>query len=669
MATSSIDCASPPASDRPKRVWTCAGVLMFCLVAAVIYMRTIHYDLIFDDVPSIVENDSIHQLWPLFGESGGYGPLKPQPKTPVTARPLINLAFAINYHFGGENPRGYRIAHMVMHVLAALVLWSIVAKTLQFRQFSGAVTQHRNLLGFGSALIWMVHPCHNETVVYLTQRTELMMGLFYLLTLYLSIRYWETKRSVSRWTWLSLATLAGIAGMLCKEMMASVPAMVLIYEWTFLCQSDRHTGGQLNTAGESIGSPIGEETPLARLRTSWPLYVGLAMCWLPIIAIYQAGYTTPLAGFNNIIPAVDWWMTQANTFFIYWKLTWFPWPLLMNYQVLPMSSLTEAWPGVLGLAVYSIITTRLVWRRSTIGFVMLWYFAVLSPTLIVPLPTEEIAERRLYVPLAAFAPVFVIGLYLGCCRIATSQATNNLRDRGLIASQTATMAIAAIFTIIGVYTLPRLSSRLTIWKEVLKYEPDNVFAYMNQGCVEFNEGRKDAGIAMIQTAFEARPAYKHGVLTLARVLENTKQHERLVDVFRKASQANPNEPMYHYNLGVWLEMTGQSNQAIEAYEATLLVDPRYETAHTNLACLLATKHNLITAIEHFEAAVEINPDFANCTNLLNAYLQTKQTERVTLVAKKMLVAASKEGKLDVAKQIQRTITTFESQSVPLTQNR
>ena len=89
-----------------------------------------------------------------------------------------------------------------------------------------------------------------------------------------------------------LAALSSIAGILCKEMMASVPAMVLLYEWTFI------KGG------------VGE-----RLKTSWPLYIALALGWIPIAVIYQAGYTTPLAGFNNTISAVDWWMTQANAFF------------------------------------------------------------------------------------------------------------------------------------------------------------------------------------------------------------------------------------------------------------------------------------------------------------------------------------------------------------------
>ena len=108
---------------------------------------------------------------------------------------MVSLAFAINYYFGGENPWGYRLAHLVTHVLSSIFLWAIVARTLATRsvladRFSN---QTASALGFVSALLWMVHPVHTETLIYLTQRTELMMGFFYLLVVLLSLYYWDAK--------------------------------------------------------------------------------------------------------------------------------------------------------------------------------------------------------------------------------------------------------------------------------------------------------------------------------------------------------------------------------------------------------------------------------------------------------------------------------------------
>src|SRR5207253_2214235 len=85
------------------------------------------------------------------------------------------------------------------------------------------------------ALIWALHPLQTETVIYATQRTELLMALFYLATLYCSMRYWLTADS--RATWLVLAILACLCGMASKEVMVTAPVMVLLFERTFIAGS------------------------------------------------------------------------------------------------------------------------------------------------------------------------------------------------------------------------------------------------------------------------------------------------------------------------------------------------------------------------------------------------------------------------------------------------
>ncbi|MGB7347802.1 MAG: tetratricopeptide repeat protein [Pirellulaceae bacterium] len=622
--------------------WYLLGTMVLAAVTWLMYARSLNYELIFDDLPTITSNDSIQQLFPLFGADGGYGPLKPKPSTPVTARPLVSLAFAINYHFGGEVPYGYRLAHIAMHVATALLLWAIVAFTLKQPCFSGRFGASRHPLAFGAAMLWMVHPCHTETIIYLTQRTELMMGFFYLLTVYLSLLYWQSNSLLARAICLLLASLACVSGILCKEMMASVPAMVLLYEWTFM------------------PGTIGQ-----RIKRSWPLYFGLALSWIPIAWLYSTGYTTPLAGFNNTISAVDWWMTQANAFFVYWKTTFVPYPLVLHHQVPTLTSMSEAWPGVVGLTIYGIVTLWLLWRRSAIGYVLIWFFAVLSPTLIVPLPQEEISERRLYVPLAALAPLLVVGLFHLFAKptaesLPTSQSTSATGKWGTVAV-VACCVVASV--VVSIKTMPRLSSRQFIWAEVLKHEPDNAYAMMCQGCVEFNLGEHQSGLEKMQRAFDARPDQKMGVISFTTALEDMGYRKRIVDVYRKAVQANPSEPMLRYNLAFWLEKSGKVQQAIDAYRETLKYAPQDQAAHTNLASLLADVDRLPDAIEHFEAAADINPDFDNCMNLMTAYLQTQQLDKAALAAEKLLVAAKNEGKEEVAQRIQRSLDAMQGASL------
>src|SRR3954471_13974885 len=84
--------------------WMAAAVL--AVLIGVIYVPAANVPFIFDDIPGIVQNDSIISLWPLVGFAKP-GPLNPPPEYPTSGRPLVNLSFAVNYHFGGLNPTGY----------------------------------------------------------------------------------------------------------------------------------------------------------------------------------------------------------------------------------------------------------------------------------------------------------------------------------------------------------------------------------------------------------------------------------------------------------------------------------------------------------------------------------------------------------------------------------
>lgn len=615
MAKSST-CSDPPL------VFVCAGALTLMLAACCIYVPTLRYDMIFDDFPAIIENESIHELFPLFGEPDKHGPLNPKPNTPVSARPLVSLSLAINYHFSQTDPFGYRLTHLLLHLSTALILWAVVAATLRLSQLDNPWIMHRHPLAFIAAMLWLVHPAHNETVVYLTQRTELLMGLFYVLTIYLAIRFWECTNGIARSLWCAAAICSSTCGMLSKEMMASVPAMVFAYEWTFI-------GG----------------SPWTIAKRSWLLYVGLALSWLPLVALYATGFNTPLGGFNNTVSAEDWWLTQSNSFFVYWRLLFFPWPLLLHYQVQTLHGFSVAWPGVIGISVYGLVTFYLFWRRTASGFALLWFFAVLSPTLIVPLPHEEISERRLYVPLLAMIPFLSIGSFVVLQRFR----------QGLVLGQLPSTIYAFVFVLVGVCTLPRLQDRRTIWQEVLEHQPNNMFALASQGSVEFNRGEIVAGLEKLQAAFDADPDYAFFRFLLTKALNELQLHDRLLVTSKRIYDLSPEDPICAYNLGVAFEKNGRAFEAMDAYRDVIKLMPMHGEAHANLATLLAEHHQMAEAGKHFAIATEIKPDYINCMNLMSVYVNTGQHEEAYSAAQKLLVAARNERTPEVVERVERVV--------------
>src|SRR5579864_2565733 len=181
--------------------------------AALVYTNALRLPFIYDDSLSIVENEHIRTL-------ALPGALFSDRENPTAGRPLVNLSFALNYAIGGLNPVGYRLVNVGLHAACGLLIFALAAGVLRSAN-----------LGFAIALLWIVHPLNSETVDYVTERSESLMALFYLLTLYASVRALDRKH---RGAWTVTATLACLAGMGCKESMATAPILVVLYDRAFV---------------------------------------------------------------------------------------------------------------------------------------------------------------------------------------------------------------------------------------------------------------------------------------------------------------------------------------------------------------------------------------------------------------------------------------------------
>ncbi len=277
-----------PAVTAAPRARHCSGgtramagavVLLLIVGAWVVYGRAIHAPFIFDDHNSILANPSITSLWPLVGDDAWRGPLNAPPQFCTAGRPLVNFTLALNYRYGRLDPAGYHVVNIIIHVLSGLLLWEIVRRTLELPFFGGRFAGASSGLALAISLIWAMHPLQTEAVVYVTQRTELLVSFCYLATLYASLRYWQAEATPRRIAWLLVATLACAAGMGSKEIMVSAPVIVLAYERTFI-------------SGSFVRA----------LRNSWPLYLCLALTWILLLALNIGGPRSHSTGYRSGIP-------------------------------------------------------------------------------------------------------------------------------------------------------------------------------------------------------------------------------------------------------------------------------------------------------------------------------------------------------------------------------
>ena len=490
MIQSAQTIAETPLTDPDKPVRRSAlarggvlvGMVLFVTIVAAVYYPAATGPFVFDDAGTIVDNPSIRRLWPLWGVGEDAGPLSPSDASAVHGRPLVNLTFAVNYYFGELDPFGYRLVNLLVHLASAIFLWLIVARTLRLDVFHGRFARVANPLAFAAALLWALHPLNTECVVYVTQRTELMMGMFYLATIYGSIRYWEADGAIARAGWLSLTVLTCLSGMLSKEMMASVPAMVLLYERTFITSSFYRA-----------------------LKQSWPLYLGLALTWLPVVALNLNGPRTPASGFGLGVAAHEWWLTQTKVFFLYLKLAIWPWPLVIHYEIPYLTSVADAWRWLLAIGLLALATLVLFWRRSSAGFVAIWVVAVLSPTLVIPLVNEIAAERRMYVPLAAIVPFLVVGGYALLQLTWRYAAKRDSLRVPLVLFCLATIILAFVFAFVSSRRLIAYQQELTLWQDAVLYQPHDPMVQFNLGTLLAEAGQPEEAIHHLEQAVQLDP--------------------------------------------------------------------------------------------------------------------------------------------------------------------
>ena len=184
--------------------------LILILAVCAAYWPALSSPFLFDDQTGILDNASIRSLDTAFA---------PPRDTPVAGRPIVNLSLALNYAVDQLNPRGYRLVNVGIHVLVVLLMFATLRRALQLPRTPASLASHAVDISFAAALLWALHPLNTEVVNYVIERTESLMALCYLLTLYCSLRGWTIG-----------AVLACAAGMLCKESMVTAPLMVLLID-------------------------------------------------------------------------------------------------------------------------------------------------------------------------------------------------------------------------------------------------------------------------------------------------------------------------------------------------------------------------------------------------------------------------------------------------------
>lgn len=550
-----------------------AAVLLVAGAAA--YLPGLSHPFLFDDQTAIVNNATIKSLTPISTV------LSPPRDTPVAGRPIVNLSLALSYATGDLEPRGYRLGNLAIHLAAGLVLLFAVRRLLMLPRLAPLAGESATPLAFATAMLWTLHPLSSEVVYYVTQRTESLMALAYLLTIYFSVRAIDDHRP--RWTVAAVVSCA--AGMLCKESMATAPVMVALIDRIVVFDSWR-------------------DAFRARAR----LYAGLAATWAVVLAVLLSTPRTSV-GFDAGTSTWVYLLNQARLVPRYFRLAVWPRALVLDYGLPQPLTVTDVWlPALFVVGLIALTVAALVFR-PLIGLAGAWMLITLAPTSsIVPIATEVGAERRMYLPLVGFVLLVVLVAW-HATRGAENRGAGRPRGHAEPSATTAVMfALVCAMLIAGVVGRGQeYASQLTMAQTIVDRWPNGRGHFM-LGTALIEAGQHDAGMAQLR---ESERDYPGALFAIGTEQLGAGEFTAGIETLKRFIAALPN----HVNVIAAHEMlarayAAQKNlpEAREQAQIVVKMAPRYTVGHDLLGRIMAAQGQFGAAAAQFRTVLALTPN-------------------------------------------------------------
>ena len=541
------------------------------------YAGSLALGFIYDDFTAIVGNEHIRHLWPLTAAAAA------PPQSALAGRPIVSVSMAINFALGGLSPVGYHAWNLTVHVLCGVLLFAVLRRTTAFTSEYGRQSQ---FAAFAVTSLWLVHPLTSEVVDYVTQRTESMMALCALATLYAAIRAGERNGHEQLWTAAAIAVCA--IGMGTKESMATIPVLVVLYDVA-----------------------MSHERPGAVFRKRWTLYAGLAATWLVVVALNLGGPRWRSAGFSSGVAPLDYFENQLPMIVTYLKLAFWPAPLVLDYGVPRSLPLHDVWPSALVVVTLGLVALLAWWRSRPLAFAGTAFFVLLAPTSsFVPIATEAGAERRVYLPL-----ICLIVLAVGAVsRVAKATGVVPTGSDGVPGRRIlAAAALGATGALLMLLTIARTSeyrSETSIWQTVVARHP-HARAHYNLGVALAASGNRQAAIDEYRVAAAADWPPAHYALGFE--LQNDRQFGQAIQEYTKYIQLAPADaqvPHAHLQIARAALSQGNAAEAESAFRQALALTPDSSDARGELAGLLLDQKRFPEAAEEYGQYLQRQPGSA-----------------------------------------------------------
>ena len=536
-------------------------ILLLVFLGFLIYSNTTEAPFILDDGHNIVNNPKIRIENLSLAELAKAGF-----QSPSRTRPIANISFAVNHYFHQYDVKGFRFVNVLLHVLTGIFLYFFIQNTLQtpaLRPHYG----HRRWLPVFTAVLWMVHPVQTQSVTYVVQRMNCLGSMFFILSLWFYVRGRQRvskKKKLSRYVG---CVLAGIMSLGSKEIAATLPFFIFLYEWYFFRQLDRSW----------------------LRRQLYPFTISLI--FLTALTFSYMG-SNPLETMLSSYQGPDFslgerLLTQGRVIVFYLGLIFFPHPARMNldHHFLLSTSLTEPLTTLFSfLVLIMMLAVAILWarRESLLSFCFLWFLANLRIESSM-IALEIVFEHRLYLPSMMMILMAVV-----------------LVDRFVRPAPLRGACLCCMTVVSSLWTYERnhvWGDEVGLWHDSAQKSPGKARPNNNLAIALLEEGEFAHAVDHFKRALQVRPYNATLHKNMGNLLLQLNRTEEAVHHYKWASRIHPSNPELHYKLGKALMKQQRFDHAIRSFTEVLKIKPDYKQAHWKLETSRRQKEKILNSLK------------------------------------------------------------------------
>ncbi len=589
-----------------KRIFSPRGrAVIFAVVLAAVtifaYRPAWHGGFLWDDDAYIINNE-------LLTAPDGWQRIWFSLDSPSQYFPLTYSTFRIEHALWGLNTTGYHWLNLLLHVGNALLVWAVLARL----RIPGS---------WLAAAIFALHPVQVESVAWITERKNVLMGFFFLLTLLAWVAF-SKERTRRQWLFYFLALIFYVLALSAKATACTLPAALFLILW-------------LQKKPITIRRVI-QVIPFVILGIGMGL---LAVWWERYHQGTNRGVFPFLSPIERILVAsrAVWFylskiLWPSNLTFIYprWNISPLDWldyiPLFAGIAACVAIYFLRRYVGrsVEVAAAFFVATLSPV-----LGFIMLFtfrytfvadhyqYLACIGPIALVSAGVVTLSDKfTQYRAVIVSAALLIVGS-LGALtwrQAATYADIETLWRTTLARNPECWMA----HTNLGIVLLQKaeIDDAIAHYRSALRMQPDSWDAEYNLGTALLGKGQVDEAILHCERAVSMRPTDPDALVSLGNALIQKGRIDEAIAHYQKAITVHPDHFLARYSLGHALLEKGELDSAIQVCRSALLLRPSDADCHTTLAIALEEKSNPAEAIQHYQKALELAPSsVSTLTNL------------------------------------------------------